>query len=516
MVLNLPIRLPRPWLMMILALSVMGYAHASTVLTIDEELRSGQSQGGVPPQQHSPPPAAHDPAILLSLSRELNPLTGDKLPVTAVNPPAYPSAMHAVAVWILKTVYGLSSILLLLHILREWCGLLQIRVRRPERSIPLPFAPWPSVSVLLPLHDKPAAQQERFLDSLAHTAFGYPRDKIHFVPMFDPAIGAVVRAVRSLETAFPRQVHPLPILADQKASLASELYAAGARSVGVALVVCDQFPHIPEHWLRESVTPLLDPAVGAVLTKYVPLRQPDTLTSRLAQLADHSLALASTQRNALSLLLAGKARIRALRRQAVKDQDVPRLLSAPDGAEIILALTGRGWQSHLLSRALVLTEENNAQDLIDAPRMQPSIVMACMRAVWTTLWPGIPSGCRLQARSALFSAVLPLLWMFLFLSSCAMFFCGWPLAAAAGMALCAVTCFDPFGHPNPALVIAASARMAGLRTEIRLLPLAVLYFLDRLLAGLETLLKEFLQTRNSARASSQPVRQAVVREGETS
>lgn len=470
----------------------VGAQHDDLGLTLDEELRlEADSEPTAPPP--AMPEATDESELQLTPSQGLAtaaPKPASVLPtastdsvVRGLSAPVVQASLRQV----LTLVWLVAAFLLGLHLAREWFRVMRVRVRRPERSLALEHAPWPAVSILIPARGDTATQTSR-LDALHSCFFDYPVERIHFVPMFDPADKAVIDAVARLTQAFPERVHPLPMMAGRNTTLAAALHAANACSVGAALVVYDQHTPLPQAWLRQSITPLLDPAVGAVLTRAIPHQTESAADARLVLLGDHADTLIATQSDALSLMLCGKARIRALRRQAVKSLDTPDLQDAPDGASIVLELTRLGWQSSLLGEVLEHSAADDAPDLIRSPRLRLSIAWRSMRMATLLLNPRVPLGARLQGGAAFFSAALPLIWLGSLFCGIALYFLGAPVQAGLAMVLCALTCFDPHGQPSPAFSIAAAARMAGLRTEIRLLPLSCFCFADRLLDGLHSLL----------------------------
>jgi len=485
--------------MMLFALCLPHASQATTDLTVDEELRAASTAMPTPASAAESTPA--DTGLNLTPSRHLRsmpPAPGASPVQTAPDhPAAATSAARRIPAFFSETrllrsaltvCWGLTAALLGLHLLREWARVMRVRVRRPDRSIALEHAQWPTVAILLPLNGSNSTASALLAEALPTHNFDYPAERIHFIPLFDPANRRITQAVARLAQACPDRVQALPMMSGRNTTLAAALHAANACSIGTALVVYEQEGLPPQDWLRQSVTPLLDPAIGAVLTRVVPRQPEGFVQARLNLLADHADTLIATQADALSLLLCGKARIRALRRQAVKSLQTPDLAQAPDGASIVQALTHMGWQSHLLGEVLVCGE-HALPDLILSPRMRFSVAWRSIRMASILLNPRVTSGCRKQVRAAFFSAALPLLWLLSLLSCAALYFAGSPLLAAAGIALCAATSFDPHGQPGPAFGIAAAARMAGLRSEIQLLPLTCFSFIDRLLAGLLTLLR---------------------------
>lgn len=469
------------------------------------------------PQALPPAPTEeHEQPLSLSSSIKAEDAgTPQRLPeLVGGTPSALPesSTQSAPLSTLLHGIWLLTAGLLGLHLLREWLRVLRLRVHRPARSVTLEHANWPSVSILIPARGSSARQISR-IASLPDIDFDYPIDKIHFVPVFDPAEPELAEAVNTLVLKCPGRVHPLAMMAGPNTTLATALHAGVATSIGTALVVLDQDLPLRKNWLRTSITPLLDPAVGCVLSRAVSTPNDGALSARLELLADQADTVLATRDDALTLLLCGKARIRALRRQAVKSLDSPDLLQAPDGASLVLNLTRLGWQSGLLAEITSYSPEDS-QDLIRAPRLHPSIALQSMRLASLLLDPRIPSGARRQGGAAFFSAALPLIWLFSLLSGIALYFAGSPLSAGLAIALCTATSFDPHGNPSPAFRIAAAARMAGVREEIRLLPLTWLGFTHRILDGMRLLVFARRSARLEHGLEPAPVRTlAIIKEG---
>ncbi|PAS92620.1 MAG: hypothetical protein CGU28_16385 [Candidatus Dactylopiibacterium carminicum] len=387
----------------------------------------------------------------------------------------------------LSTLWLLSSALLLLHILREWTRVLRLRMHQHPHDEPLTHALWPTISLLIPA-DGCSAEQTRRLDALANLGSDYPQERIHYVPMFDPADIQVALAVERLIQRTGDRVHPLPMMAGPNTTLASALHAAVNTSIGTALVILDRDIPLPTDWLRRSVTPLLDPGVGCVLTRAIARQPQGGLLERLSVMNDQADTLLATDVDALNLLMCGKARIRALRREAIKALEHPELQRAPDGAGLVLDITRLGWQSALLAD-IQHYRPLDTPDQIRSPRLNPALALKSMRMAALLLRPGLAPGARRQGGAAFFSSALPLIWLLCLASGIGLYFSGAPLPAGLAVLLCAATSFDPHGQPRPAFRIATAARMAGVREEIRLLPLVSLSFIDRLIESLRLLLR---------------------------
>lgn len=488
-----PIRLPGiAAIMLMTSCGVCTAARAEAPLQLDPHFHSVQQPYT---RTLQPPAPAEESERPLFLSSGLT--TASAEPALTVlrdaetSPP--PSATSGFLRTALRFCAVLSMLLLGLHLLHEWLRVLRLRVLRPPRTRALEHARWPSISILIPARGDAASQIAR-LQALPGIDFDYPPDCIHFVPMFDPAETEVAAAVAELSRQCSGRIHPLAMMAGPNTNLAASLHAAVAHSIGTALIVLDQELPLSRDWLRHSVTPLLDPGVGCVLTRAVVQPTDGALSARLELLADQADTLLATQSDALRLLLCGKARIRALRRQALKSLSSPDLQQAPDGASLALAMTRLGWQSSLLGEITRYRSED-LPDVIRAPRLHPVIALQSMRLAGLLLDPRIPAGARRQGGAAFFSAALPLIWLANLGAAIALYFSGELLMAGLAISLCAASSFDPHGHPGPAFRIAAAARMAGVREEIRLLPLSWLGFVRRILEGLHQLALKHRETR---------------------
>jgi hypothetical protein len=500
-----PIRLLSAFLLMLSA-SCAAFASPSAEphLLLDAQLSSAAA---APAPLHAPPRVREEQERPLYLSQDLDdsspPLVSDaiqSLPQFKQTPiEAEPANLLLSA---LRGLWLLTASLLALHLLREWLRVIRIRVHRPTRTHAMEHARWPTISILIPARGS-AAEQIGRLAALPGLEFDYPTERIHFVPMFDPAETSVAEAVAALSQHCAGRIHPLPMMAGPNTTLAAALHAAVANSIGSALLVLDQELPLAPDWLRKSVTPLLDPAVGCVLTRAVLTPVDGALSARLDLLADQADTLLASQNDALNLLLCGKARIRALRRQAVKSLQTPDLLQAPDGASLVLALTRLGWQSGLLGE-ITHYNEADSPDLIRSPRLHPGIALQSMGLISLLLDPRIPAGARRQGAAAFFSAALPLIWLASLLCGIGLYFSGAALQAGLAIALCTACSFDPHGNPGPAFRIAAAARMAGAREEIRLLPLTWLGFTHRLIDGMRQLAFSRREARREHDRSPQP------------
>ena len=448
-------------------------ANFELALQMEQSLAEYPEEG---PSQASPPLLVRDEGLLL----KTDPVFDIPVGKTSLDKEPHLDTNGEEGLWLpfVHFFWLGSALFLLAHIFREWGKVILMRLRREQNPKVLEYANWPIITLLVVPKGDASAQEHR-LDALRSLPFDYPSNRIHFVVAYHTRDLGVRDAIHRLGKSLPERVQALPILPEDDASLATLLPRALGRSVGEALVVLDQHLPVPRDWLRNALSPLLDPAIGVVLNRAVPGQVQNALATRLVALAGHADALLANQTDALDLMLCGKARIRALRRSAYKAVEERSSELTPDGASIVLELVRSGWQASLLED-IDGTGPIFTSDTIRSPRLHPAILLQSLSLTPLALSRSYPQGARKQGRMVFFAALLPWAWIVNLILGFLLYAFGDIFTASLALALCAATSFDPLGHPKPAFSIAASARMAGIREEIRILPLASISFLDRM------------------------------------
>lgn len=421
------------------------------------------------------PPAAHSSSSRsaidsppLELSRELR---LPELPSETV------ATLHAQLSGALLLAWATTACLLLLHLAACWLRVLRWRISPPPAPLPMEHAPWPVISLLLPPLGSLDEQAQR-IAALSTAEFAYPAERIHFVIVFDSA-PRLMEAANRLERGREGRIHALALPGANAMSLPELLEAALPHSVGDALVVLDQTgPQAPD-WLRATVTPLLDPATALVLARAVHAPARPGLQARLELLADRAESLLATQADALALLLAGQTQTRAVRREAIRAllSEVPE--RARDSRALAIELNRRGWQMALSASPVHYPTDSGIH--APTPGLRPALILRSLMLALRSASPFRSRLARLQAARASRQAACTLLWQMLLVCTVGLYFVGETFAAGLGMLLVSFCCFDPHGRIVPPLRIPVAARASGAHEEIRLLPLAVLRHIARLL-----------------------------------
>lgn len=460
-------------------------------LKLEQHLRPPSTTQSAVIAKEAKPAATEENSLKISIRIDPKPANHLAKPLVVQNENADKAPLlkaRDVFVALLRVLWLVTGVFLVAHIAREWLRVILVRLRREHKPLVMEHANWPVITILVtPKGD--AATQEHRLDVLKSLPFDYPPERIHFVVAYRVEDWGVRDAIHRLGKALPERVQTMAIEPEEDAAdLAALLPTAVARSTGSALIVLDQNLPVPRVWLKEAVTPLLDPAVGAVLNRAIPGQAHNLLATRLIALADHADVLLATQSDSVDLMLCGKARIRALRRSAYKRIEVHGAQLTPDGASVVLELIRNGWQTVLLAD-IHSPEPHMSRDTIRSPRLHPSITLQALRLAPLALARSYQRGARVQGGAAFFAAALPLIWLCSLTSALLLYAMGDILFGGLAIVLCATTSFDPLGHPKPAFSIVAAARMAGLREEIRLLPFACISFVDRMVEGCRDLMR---------------------------
>ncbi|MEN3109683.1 glycosyltransferase family 2 protein [Uliginosibacterium paludis] len=431
--------------------------------------------GGAGPVPTASAPArstAHD-TLPLRLTRAFPP-EGQRHPETIVGSGLSGKLAGA---WLRDAALGLLAMLAaltLLNSLAGWMIALRRRAERPLQPAVMTHANWPVISILIPPRGNARARIERVRE-LAEADFDYPAERIHFVIAHPENDDMLIHAIEELRKQREGRVHPLPCPPAGEQGLSGLVESAMTCSAGDALVLLDQDLPVPADWLRSAVSPLLDPATAIVVARCVGIAPEAGAAARLEMLSAQADARIVTQSDALARLLAGKARIRALRRQALRTTRLKgRALSEE---RIALELAGQGWQAALLD-GLSYRKDAIGQGL------RFGTAIRCLGLISGFLKPRFPAMARRQIRAALGTALAMLGWQAMFLCGIVLYFLGEPLAAGVAVMLCAFTAFDSHGVPDSALRAAILPPEGAQREDACLLALMPMCYLARQVQGL--------------------------------
>lgn len=383
--------------------------------------------------------------------------------------------------WLHDTLIFMLAALSLLGgggLLARWLLIMRRRADKPLQPAILTHAHWPVVSIVVAPRGGPATQAAQ-LRALAETDFGYPAERIHFVVPQAGNDDALNSAVATLQSRHEGCVHFLPPEGGSPRSEAWLIESALGSSSGDALVVLDQELPLPSDWLRGAVSPLLDPATALVISRCLLQEKKAGLAERLDLLCAHADVRMLDQADALTQLLSGKARIRSIRRQALKAITLPK--GRKNEAQLAIELARQGWQAALLEGTSIhhhIAGSDWHPGLRCANALRSLLLLGCV------LKPRFPRMARCQILRTLGTSIGVLTWQATLACGLALYFLGEPLAAGLAAMMCALTAFDPHGIPDFPLRVGLLARDEDLRDESRLLALMPLSHLSRQIRGL--------------------------------
>jgi cellulose synthase/poly-beta-1,6-N-acetylglucosamine synthase-like glycosyltransferase len=146
--------------------------------------------------------------------------------------------------------------------------------------LPIDVADWPRLSVLVPCHN-----EERVVASILEALLkvDYPVDRIRIVPINDRSTDRTKEIVDRFATAFPDRVRPLHRTGGKPGKAAALQDAIKTVSDDVILIFdADYLPG--RDLIKRLAAPFLDPQIGAVMGRVVPVNTPRNLLTRLLDL----------------------------------------------------------------------------------------------------------------------------------------------------------------------------------------------------------------------------------------
>ena len=138
----------------------------------------------------------------------------------------------------------------------------------------------PSVSVLIPMHN-----EEKVADHILSALINqdYPKDKMEIIPINDHSKDRTKDILDEYARKYP-YIKPLHRLGDEPRGKPAGLNDALKIAKGEIVVVYDADYIPPRGQLRELVINFIDPDVGAVMGRVVPINTPANLLTRLLDL----------------------------------------------------------------------------------------------------------------------------------------------------------------------------------------------------------------------------------------
>lgn len=339
---------------------------------------------------------------------------------------------------------------------------------RPPQTPYLMQADWPDVSIVLCGQPPGSALSLQITQLLATD---YPRQRLHFFPVFDPGHGLTRSSIERHLVLNPKNLHPVH-LSEERPSTWSALRAAQTKLRGEIVILLDG--KVPENasWLKHCVSPFFDPSVGAVQSAPQSgadhsLRQNFYALARAAQCLRQDFG---SHWHLLPGALVAGLRISALRSRSF-------LLEASPATDAVMcdALAHQAWRSAWVSSSV-------RKSLAPSLWQQESAKLAARQAYRQELNPNTaPSYSRLQGLANTSNS-----WLAALFCGLGLLCLGDTLWAAYSLGAVMACGFAWGGGAASAASTAAGIRLHGNCPSIRLLPALPLSRLGELGWGLRT------------------------------
>jgi cellulose synthase/poly-beta-1,6-N-acetylglucosamine synthase-like glycosyltransferase len=376
--------------------------------------------------------------------------------------------------WILYSIVALICVYAVRH---YWFTYNRLFGKQRHTYLPIDVAQWPSISVLIPCHN-----EERVVASILEALLkaDYPQDKLQIVPVNDRSTDATREIIDRFAASFPDRVVPVH-RTDGKPGKAAALQDALAGIDDDVILVFDA-DYLPgRDLIKRLAAPFLDPQVGAVMGRVVPVNTPRNLLTRLLDLERAGGYQVDQQaRMNLRLIAQYGGTVGGVRVSALDAVGGWREDSLADDTDITFRLVLGGWK---------IAYSNRYECYEEVPETWPVRIRQIMR--WARghtdaarrYMPGLATQPRLTLRERVDGALLLGTYMM-----SPILLLGWFLAILAF-----------YLGANPFLgAVAIFSHLDGTERRIRILPLVLGGFLVSLVSTSRAVLSQLVPRRSRA------------------
>ncbi|MBO6778194.1 MAG: glycosyltransferase family 2 protein [Rhodothermales bacterium] len=388
------------------------------------------------------------------------------------------------AAWIKAVLWVLYSIVALICVygVRHYTFTYnRLYGRQRHTYLPIDVANWPSLTVLIPCHN-----EERVVASIleALLAADYPADRMRIVPVNDRSTDGTRDIIDRYAANHATRIFPLHREGGTPGKAAALQDAIADVTDDVILVFdADYLPG--RDLIKRLAAPFLDPQVGAVMGRVVPVNTPRNLLTRLLDLERCGGYQVDQQaRMNLKVIAQYGGTVGGVRVSALKAVGGWREDSLAEDTDITFRLVLGGWK---------IAYSNRYECYEEVPETWPVRIRQIMR--WARghtdaavrYMPGLWSRPRLTFRERLDGALLlgtylmsPILLIGWFLAILAFYLGANPFLGA--VAIFSVAAYNTIGNFAAFFEIGAAAHLDGTERRIRILPLVLGGFLVSLVS----------------------------------
>jgi cellulose synthase/poly-beta-1,6-N-acetylglucosamine synthase-like glycosyltransferase len=182
-----------------------------------------------------------------------------------------------VSIFVLYIIIGLICVYTVRHYLFTFNRLFG---KQLHPYLPVDAAEWPQITILIPCHNEEAVI-DNILDALVHV--DYPTTKLSIVPVNDRSTDRTEVIIDEWVTRFPNRIRPFHRSVGFPGKAAALKDAIPYVDGDIMLVFdADYIPGVD--LIKRLVAPFLDPEIGAVMGRVVPLNTSTNLLTRLLDL----------------------------------------------------------------------------------------------------------------------------------------------------------------------------------------------------------------------------------------
>ena len=389
--------------------------------------------------------------------------------------------------WVLYSIVGLICIYGVRHYTFTYNRLYG---RQRHTYLPIEVADWPTLSVLIPCHN-----EERVVASILQALLeaDYPTDRMRIVPINDRSTDGTREIVDRVAAQHPDRVFPLHRTGGTPGKAAALQDAIATVEDDVILVFdADYLPG--RDLIKRLAAPFLDPQVGAVMGRVVPVNTPRNLLTRLLDL-ERAGGYQVDQQARMNLRViaqyggtVGGVRVSALRAVGGWRED-----SLAEDTDITFRLVLGGWK---------IAYSNRYECYEEVPESWPVRIRQIMR--WARghtdaairYMPGLATKPRLTIRERVDGALLlgtylmsPILLVGWVLAILAFYLGANPFLGA--IAILSVAAYNTIGNFAAFFEIGAAAHLDGTERRLRILPLVLGGFLVSLVSTSRAVVTQF-------------------------
>lgn len=182
---------------------------------------------------------------------------------------------------ILHILLGIIVALILIYTIRHYIFTIsRLFGEQQNPYIDIDTANWPTVTVIIPAHNEENVIHHS-LESLVHV--NYPPEKLRIVPVDDRSRDRTGEIINDYAARYPNLVFPFH-RESGKSGKAAVLKEASEKVTSDIIIIFDA-DYIPGRGLiKQLVAPFLDPEVGSVMGRVVPINTGHNLLTRLLDL----------------------------------------------------------------------------------------------------------------------------------------------------------------------------------------------------------------------------------------